>query len=109
MTLVSFVRCFLSLYIPTHVSTYLGGIKNPFEVRIICKCLLNDFDGTGDICLREVNYLDGHDRKRGISDLAMFRGSAPSRFQFADFAHQIESVLFNQDWVCDQFGVVHLH
>jgi hypothetical protein len=41
--------------------TYLGRIEDPLEIRIICKCPLNYFNGTGDIRLGKRYDLNSHD------------------------------------------------
>jgi hypothetical protein len=40
--------------------TYLGRFEDPFEIGIVCKCLLDYLDGAGDICLGERYDLDSH-------------------------------------------------
>lgn len=43
-----------------YMYTYLGRIKNPEEVWILCKCLLDALHGAGDIPFGQRNDLESH-------------------------------------------------
>lgn len=53
---------FLFLVVVSQHATYLGWIKDPLEIRIVCKCLLNHFNSTGDICLSKRYDLNSHNK-----------------------------------------------
>lgn len=40
--------------------THVGRIKNPLEIWVFGKCLLDDFDRFRNVCLREGNHFDSH-------------------------------------------------